>query len=199
MACTEWPHPEGQWMLGAHDRVPATATMGTISSTRVSPGPGQTCSGTDGSSLVQELQNLQKMAENLCASPRWLWGSQVTLAVYDPDYMKVILGQLGSLQTNPFSCPTSGCSVWWLAGGRRGLTTPVLNLVLPLQVFDPSQFALGFVRHSHAFLPFSGGVRNCIGKQFAMSEMKVAVALTLLRFELAPDPSRVPVPGQELC
>ncbi|GAB5575041.1 cytochrome P450 4A11-like isoform X3 [Prionailurus iriomotensis] len=101
------------------------------------------------------------MAENLCASPRWLWGSQVTLAVYDPDYMKVILGQLG--------------------------------------VFDPSRFALGSLRHSHAFLPFSGGARNCIGKQFAMNEMKVAVALTLLRFELAPDPSWVPVPGQELC
>ncbi|KAM6218109.1 cytochrome P450 4A11-like [Rhynchocyon petersi] len=62
------------------------------------------------------------------------------------------------------------------------------------EVFDPSRFAPDSSQHSHAFLPFSGGSRNCIGKQFAMNELKIAVALTLLRFKLSPDPTRIPLP-----
>ncbi|XP_028640422.1 cytochrome P450 4A10-like isoform X2 [Grammomys surdaster] len=66
------------------------------------------------------------------------------------------------------------------------------------EVFDPSRFAMDSAQHSHAFLPFSGGSRNCIGKQLAMNALKVAVALTLLRFQLLPDPTRVPIPTQQL-
>ena len=57
--------------------------------------------------------------------------------------------------------------------------------------FNPERFskAQKKAQHSFAFLPFGGGPRLCIGKQFAMIEMKLVLAKMLKKYDvhLIPD------------
>ncbi|CAN9498188.1 unnamed protein product [Ophioblennius macclurei] len=61
--------------------------------------------------------------------------------------------------------------------------------------FDPLRFDSTNLQSSssHAFIPFSSGPRNCIGQKFALAELRVVVASTLLKFHLTPgrDPDRI--------
>ncbi|CAN5629057.1 hypothetical protein BH23ACT7_BH23ACT7_15390 [soil metagenome] len=65
--------------------------------------------------------------------------------------------------------------------------------------FDPERFSpeRSEGRPRHAWLPFSGGPRKCIGDQFGLMEMQLVIAMVAARFrvDLVPGHPVVPKPG----
>ena len=67
-------------------------------------------------------------------------------------------------------------------------------------VYDPDRFSpdRASERSSHDFIAFAAGPRNCIGKHFAMNEMKTCMAIILKNFKLSIVPDKTPEPLNEL-
>ena len=63
------------------------------------------------------------------------------------------------------------------------------------EAFDPARFTpeRERARHPHAYFPFGGGPRACIGSHFAMLEATIAVAVLLQRFRIRSDQEDVPL------
>jgi cytochrome P450 len=64
------------------------------------------------------------------------------------------------------------------------------------EIFDPTRFALNNRIPSGAYIPFGLGNRMCIGKDFAMFEGVIALAMLVGKFRFAPAEKKVvPLPS----
>jgi cytochrome P450 len=89
-----------------------------------------------------------------------------------------------SLQRNPryFSpLPDSFLPERWLSEYRRQTLEP--------KIFNSQQ---KYIHNTTAFIPFSIGPANCVGKNLAWMEMRMVIRVIVSRFDLKLDPSYNP-------
>eukprot|EP00048_Salpingoeca_helianthica_P023121 m.22421 g.22421 ORF g.22421 m.22421 type:complete len:513 (-) comp8294_c1_seq1:25-1563(-) len=80
-----------------------------------------------------------------------------------------------------------GCALWLVHHNPEYWPQP--------DKFDPSRFDEDKVeaRHPFSFLPFGRGRRQCLGKVFAMNEMRIVLSLILKHYSFTYDESKGPI------
>ena len=59
--------------------------------------------------------------------------------------------------------------------------------------FKPERFAEGGRKYSSQYFPFGAGSRKCIGNNFAMFEMIIAIAELISRYKIEPKTSEIEI------
>ena len=120
-------------------------------------------------------------AENLRGLPYTLQVVQEVLRLYPPAWV-VSRRPLGSDQFGDYPVAVPGIDVvlvapYILHRDPRHWHSP--------EAFDPEHFSPDHVkdRPTYAYLPFGGGPRICIGNNFALMEMQVALAMLIQAFD----------------
>ncbi|XP_078180989.1 cytochrome P450 714C2-like [Carex rostrata] len=86
------------------------------------------------------------------------------------------------------------------------ITIPMLHRDLDVwgpdaDVFNPNRFANGIsgaCKYPHMYAPFGFGPRTCVGQNLAMVELKIVLALLLMRFSFDLSPSYVHSPAYRM-
>ena len=81
--------------------------------------------------------------------------------------------------TRPRRRATLPRSVWGLHHNKAVWPDP--------EKFDPERFNEANSIRNYSFLPFSAGPRGCLGRNFAMNELKTMTAMLLQNFTFTPD------------